>query len=201
MADAAPAELLEATVKELLEAGPLPMAILLERLDELGRLDYLRADGVIEAAMGDAVIDDVVVTDAIWPTPARVLALAAQLTDGMVLTHRLTAEELEWGEVFVTPDLVVLAWDSDGLDLASGGRVQWLPARVHVPGEDRSTLAGPEGWLDGFGDGDLVAFTRRRGSVSVAQVDDLGGDDREVGLLRARSVPESHEGRAKKRSP
>lgn len=186
MADAAPAELLEVTIKELLQAGPLPMAILLERLNELGLLDYLRAEGVTEAALGEAVIGDVIVSNAIWPTPDRVLALAAQLTDGMVLTHRLTAEELEGDEVLITPDLVVLGWDSpDGLGLVSGGRLQRLPARVHVPGEDRSTLAGPDGWLDDFGEGDLIAFTRRGGSVSVARVDDLGDDDREVGLLRA----------------
>ena len=188
MADATPGELLEEAVRELLGTGPMPLATLLERLDERGRLRYLRADGVAEDGLAEAVIDAVVVSDAVWPTPPpdRVLALSSLLVDGIVLTHRLSAEELELGEVFVTPDLVVLDWDRrDGLDLDDGGRLVHMSSMTHVPGEDRSTVGGRGGWLDGFAAGDLIAFTRTGSSVAVKRVDDVADGDREVALLQA----------------
>lgn len=186
MAEATPIDLLRAAVWELLEPGRVPLSTILARLDGRGLLDHLREEGVPEDELGAAVADDVVVTDAIWVTTDDVFVRSASLTDGMVLTHRLTAEDVEQGSVPVIPDLVVLDWDArDGVELATGGWVRHASGASHEPGEDFSVLLGPEGWLDSFGAGDLVAFTRTGATVALTAVAGPVGDEREVALLGA----------------
>ncbi|MGH9060029.1 MAG: SEC-C domain-containing protein, partial [Acidimicrobiales bacterium] len=86
--------------------------------------------------------------------------------------------------VAICPDLLSLDWDEGpGLELAGGGRltVELGPNRQ---GEDDSVLVGPDGWLDGFAPGDLLAFTRRDHSVHVEVVAPNGDGALEIGLLR-----------------
>ncbi len=154
---------------EVLSEGPLHLDALVERLDQAGLLDGLRADGVDEEDLAEAVDEELLYTDAVWSSPTDVLALSSHLTEGLVLTHRLTADEISGGHVVLTPDLVALDWDEpDGLELGGGNRlVHQLGARI--PGEDNATLAGPDRlaqWL-----------RRRRGRGLRSQ--------RTVGLRRA----------------
>lgn len=76
----------------------------------------------------------------------------ATLAAGVVLTHRLTEEEREVGVLDVSFDLPLVAGeellvldDGTGLLVASEGR-----------GDHQ--LVGPDGWLDGFAPGDLLAL-------------------------------------------
>ena len=144
-------------------------------------------DDLLEAAtdiLAEAVDEELLYTDAVWSSPADVLALSSHLTEGLVLTHRLTADEISRGQVPLTPDLVILDWDEgDGLDLGDGSRLAYEPgASIH--GEDNASLAGPDGWLGNFGPGDVVSFVRTGRSVSVGPAGDLGDDRHEVELLR-----------------
>ena len=181
-----PADLLQAALGDLLAQGPMLLADLFGPLDRLGRLDYLREEGVPDEDLVDAVIEDALFDDSIWATTDDVVALTQPLLEGLVLTHRLTAEECLLGEVPVTPDLVVLDWDVDdtGLALGGGGRLVHRMSQDFVPGFDGSTFTGSEGWLDGFVAGDLVAFTRAGGAVRVERVAEPAEDALEVGLLR-----------------
>lgn len=88
----------------------------------------------------------------------------ATLAAGVVLTHRLTEEERDSGVLDVSFDLPVVAGeellvldDGTGLLVASEGR-----------GDHQ--LVGPDGWLDGFAAGDLLA-------LRVDLPDDDGHDD------------------------
>ena len=169
---------------EFLAEGPLPLGALVERLDQAGRLNGLRADGVDEENLAEAVDEELLFTDAVWSSPADVIALSSHLTEGLVLTHRLTADEISQGQVVLTPDLVVLDWDdAEGLELADGSSLLHEPG-ARLPGEDNATLAGPDGWLGGFAPGDVVAFVRTGRSVSIEPADALGDDRHEVDLLR-----------------
>ena len=132
------------------------------------------------------MIEDALTDDSIWATTDDIVALTQPLLEGLVLTHRLTAGECLLGEIPVTPDLVILDWDADdtGLALDGGGRLVHRMSQDFVPGFDGSTLVGPDGWLDGFVAGDLVAFTRAGGAVRVERVAEAAEDALEVGLLR-----------------
>ena len=162
----------------------MPLDRLAAGLDEAGALEFLREEGVDDGDLSSAVSDELIMAGDVWQTPDDTFGAAAQLTDGLVLTHRLAAHELEDDAVSRMPDLVVLDWDApDGLDLPGDGRLRFALG-PRVPGEDLSTLAGPAGWLDGFAPGDLVAFRRSGGAVSVERVETPADDEVEVGLLR-----------------
>ena len=174
---------LRGAVHRLLQDGPMALHVVVEHLDEQGELDWLREDGVEDDEMAYAVADVVTVADAIWSGPDDQLVLTEQLTTGLVLTHRITAEELEFEEILSTPDLVILDLNAyNSLRLATGGRLQEWPGDP-VPGESRSALVGPEGWLEGFSAGDAVAFIRNGDAVRLELVHELGDGDREVELL------------------
>ena len=181
-----PADLLQAAMADLLATGPMRLADLLGPLDRLGRLEYLREEGVPDGDLGDAVLEDALSDDSIWVTTDDVVALTQPLLDGLVLTHRLTAEDCLLGVVPVTPDLVILDWDAadDVIPLAGGGRLVHRMSRDFVPGSDGSTFAGPDGWLDGYVAGDLVGFIRAGGAVRVERVAEPAEDALEVRLLR-----------------
>jgi hypothetical protein len=185
MADSTPPDDRLEAAMEVLAEGPLPLGELVERLDGGGHLDGLRADGVDEEDLAEALDEELLYTDAVWFSPTDVLALSSHLTDGLVLTHRLSPDEISRDQVALTPDLVVLDWDDgDHLELGDGTPlVHELGA--HIPGEDNTTLAGPDGWLSRFTSGDVVAFVRTGRSVSVEPVGALGDDRHEVDLLRA----------------
>ena len=184
MTGSIPPDDLLAQAMEVLHEGRMHLDALVERLDRAGHLDGLRADGVDEEDLAEAVEEELLCTDAVWSSAADVLALSSHLTEGLVLTHRLTNEEIARGEVVIIPDLVVLDWDElDGLELADWGLLEHRLGD-RVPGGDNSVLAGPGGWLSDFSPGDVVAFVRTGRSVRVDPAGSLGDDRHEVDLLR-----------------
>jgi hypothetical protein len=184
MADSTPLDDLLEYAMEVLAEGPLPLGALIERLDQAGRLDGLRADGLDDEDLPGAVEDELLFTDAVWSSATDVIALSSHLTEGLVLTHRLTAEDINLGQVALDPDLVVLDWnDGDALTLADGSSLVHQPG-ARIPGEDNTVLVGPDGWLGGFAPGDLVAFVRTGRSVRAEPAGALGDDRHEVELLR-----------------
>ncbi|HXA34461.1 MAG TPA: SEC-C domain-containing protein [Acidimicrobiales bacterium] len=188
MADSTPFDDLFGYAMEALADGPLPVGELVERLDRAGRLDGLRADGLDDEDLAEAVEDEILVTDAVWSSATDVIALSSHLTEGLVLTHRLTADEMARGHVALDPDLDVLDWDDgDGLALADGSPLVHERG-AYIPGEDNAVLVGPDGWLDEFAPGDLVAFVRTGRSVRVEPAGALNGDQHEVELLRGASA-------------
>ena len=171
-------------VVELLRDGPEHISELMDHLASRGLLDELIEEDVPVEDLESELIDAIFMSDELWLTADRVFALSDQLTDGMVLTHRLTADELDAGEVLVTPDLVVLDWNADGgLELTGGGELQH-ELRDLVPGEDHSVLAGPDGWLDAFEPADVVAFIRRGTTADVELATKPADDGRELELLK-----------------
>lgn len=152
---------LSEAITEILEDGPVP---LIEVLDEL---DVLAFTG-----------------NRFWSTPDDVMVLSSTLMEGLVLTHRLSADEIEAGEVWYSPDLVVLDFGANHLELEGAEGIVVHRFGESPPGEDHSTLVGPVGWLDGFAPGDLVAFTRTGRTVTVTRVEEPVDDEHEVALLR-----------------
>ena len=131
----------------LLAEGPLPMADVLRQLDAVSMLNELRDDGVLDEDFGEAVIDEVLTTDDLWATPDRTLARTDVLLDGLILTHRLTADELADGEVLLTPDLVVLDWGhGSGIGLTAGGELRQMPSPVRRSRARRHDAVGTR-WL------------------------------------------------------
>ncbi len=176
-------DLVEAII-EILEDGPVPMIEVLGELDVLGLLDpYDDLDDEVE--LGRAVRDALAFSgDRFWSTPDDVMVLASTLMEGLVLTHRLSADEIEAGEVRYSPDLVVLDFGADHLELEGADGIVVHRFGESPAGEDHSTLVGPAGWLDGFAAGDLVAFTRTGGTVAVTRAKQPADDEHEVALLR-----------------
>jgi hypothetical protein len=82
----------------------------------------------------------------------------------MTFTHRVTAEELAAEALDEMPDLSVVLWEArDGLALDDGsGRVQTDYTEMAVP-----RLGGPPDWIEAVKPGDLLAFTRIDGVLSV----------------------------------
>ena len=105
------------------------------------------------------------------------------LTEGMVLTHVLTAEELGLGALDAGADLD--AWAGivdDGQPLASGGviRVGYAVSGRAMPGDAGAAMFGPDGWLDGFAEGDVIALRRDGGAFVVEKAsypDDVEDDE------------------------
>ena len=89
----------------------------------------------------------------------------AALTDGVVLTHIVGADEIATGQLRTDVDLEILAelgWG--GLPLAGGGTVETEYDDDH----DDFVLKGPEGWLSGYEDGTLISLRLHQGVLEVA---------------------------------
>lgn len=168
-----------------LASGALPTEVLVERLAAEGAAATLE---VPADELGDAIIAALLETDGIWLTSdaATVLDIAPRL-DTAVFTHRLTEAERASGEVVLHPDLVLLhrGLDEATLTLPDGAEVRIVPDDLLVPGEERTLLAGPAGWLDAFTAGDAIAFSRRGDALTLAPAAARpGSGGRETDLLR-----------------
>lgn len=109
-------------------------------------------------------------------------------SEGVVLTHVLTSEELDLGVLAADGDLDLWAMLADeGLALASGGevRTRWHLGRERLPGGCASGLRGPEGWLDAFAPGAMLALRMENSALvveSLQQVELDPDDERRVDL-------------------
>ncbi len=174
------------SVMAMLESGPMPVNEVVRRLDEHNLLQELRKVGVEWEDLGNAVLDEILDSDAVWTTSENVIARTDRLLDGLVLTHRVTVGELADDNVHLCPDLVIIDWNHhDEFALAGGGRLHRMPSLAPRPGFDDSTLSSPDGWLDGFANGDVVAFRLTEAGLSVELADALADDIAEVNALRA----------------
>lgn len=168
------------TAQAILTDGPLPLPDLVERLDAKGLMSGLRDDGIGDDELSSVLIEELLGDD-VWLTPDDRVFSSAPLTDGMVLTHRLSEEELDTGLVGFEPDLVAVDWAAPhGLELEGleppGGKGRLV---------DRSgSLDGPDGWLAPFRAGDVVAFRRRGLSVEIFAATELADGQPEVDGLR-----------------
>lgn len=165
-------------LRELLQDGPRLGSELVQDLLDGGFFDDELLAGLDEGDSGrvelEFLVQDVAAEDDdIWVSAHLdpTLALTSDLLGDVVLTHRLTAEEIEKDEVKLVPNLVVLDWDlRDRLQLQEGGGRLVHAARPDLPGDDAGVFEGPPGWLSGFSPGDLVAFRRTGPTVDVAAV-------------------------------
>jgi SEC-C motif len=103
-------------------------------------------------------------------------------SEGVVLTHVLTTEERELGVLAADGDLDLWAMLADeGLALASGGHVRtvWHLGSSPLPAGAATGLAGPEGWLDGFVSGRMLALRMVDSTLVVESLveDELDQDD------------------------
>ena len=138
----------DAAAAILLEHGPLEPADLTARIVAAGGTKAKNPRAAVNESLGyDHRFQRR--TDGRWDYVPRLLA-------GSVLTHRLTAEEIDDGTFLAAPDwcLPTGAWAE--LPLAAGGELTFRWSHS-VDGPSR-TVTGPKGWLDGYADGDLVGL-------------------------------------------
>lgn len=112
-----------------------------------------------------------------------VLVHLPSVVDGMVLTRRLTAAEVDLGVVECRSDLGPLAYLAmDGMPLVGGGEVRSQtrrgPADEGFPAGASEVLRGPDGWLAGLAAGELAAFRLVGGALEVGPTD--AADDAEL---------------------
>lgn len=148
-----------------------------ETLAALGR----EPDDALVRDMLEHVLDDLIDAGQLaYLTGDRVVHVGDLVRD-IVLTHRLSEEEIASGCLDVAVDLAGFA-QRDDLKLAGGE-----PVGVDVVEEDRATFwSGPEGWLAPFSAGAVLAVrVREDGTISVEQVDEPALDDELVGRVGA----------------
>lgn len=138
------------------------------------------------AEVGDWIVDILTdFDDGTWQFPAdQRLVNLPQFTDGVVLTHRLTAGELATGRLARNPDFDFALFTSNRRVVGDGVIDHFDDPGYSPP----TTLTGPEGWLAGLHEGDVVAITLRApDKAEFAAVDPgaLGDGDREVQALSA----------------
>lgn len=111
------------------------------------------------------------------------------LTEGVTLTHRLTADEIETGVMDVGLDLPFVS-ARDDLVLADAGPIRYLDL-----GRAARVWGGPVGWLEPYEPGTVLAFRIEEGTGPAVGSDD-GPDavvDAAPALVRVEAV-EVHEG-------
>jgi hypothetical protein len=161
----------------LTESGPLALDELVRRLESEGVLSALIEDGYDGEALPDLVDDILAQTDGFLHGDDLV-GSAETLLEGLTLTHRVSQRELDAGMLDHVPDLGIIDWNRpDGVVLAGGGVavVDYPPmdSTEATPVDANGSMIGPQGWLDGFADGDLVALRRLDGVVSIERSDEL----------------------------
>ncbi len=106
-------------------------------------------------------------SDGVW-------AHVPTLADGVVLTHRLTEEELEIGVLDAADGLDLWAQLADeSIRLAGGGelRARWSGHPGPLPTGAVTGLVGPEGWLAGYKSQELVGLRLRTGVLHLEPVE------------------------------
>lgn len=160
-------------IDDWLADGPLSMEELAERAVQAGLVPAVGDDELVGPA--DEVEAQLEWTDDFWiacPDDEHDLVVSVRtLVDtGMTFTHRVTAEEIEGGVVDLAPDLSLLDWGSrEGLPLDDGSG----DVVAEYPEPAVSQLSGPEGWIEKVRPGDLLAFVRADGVLSVEVVDEV----------------------------
>jgi hypothetical protein len=111
------------------------------------------------------------------------VVLYADLLDGLVLSHLVDTEEISSGLVNATPDLIGIDTDIDPLPLVTGGSMSLEFNDDDPRFHDHGSFVGPEGWLNRFEPGDLVAFARVGEALRLDMVTKPGDASEEVTAL------------------
>lgn len=182
----------------LLERGPLS-------IEELSEAVAASAPQLVGAAAGEDVLARVTAvaqqSDAIWRLPDGRLAPVLHHLRRATFTHRLTESERERGAIDLTPDVVALALPRT-VTLADGTALSTAGPEEDPRADEAGSLLGPDGWLDRFDAGTLLAIrydgervtidaldTAPDGAATAAVVDALA---EAFAALRAPRAPELH---------
>lgn len=119
-------------------------------------------------------------------TADGLIAHVPSVVDGIVLTHVLAPDERRRSMLDIGLDLAVLHRYRLRYSLASGGEVRIIrsyptpeltrsAAAIGIPTDDEASsdgsLVGPEGWLDSFDAGDLLALRLSGRTLTATHVD------------------------------
>ncbi|MEQ7123468.1 SEC-C domain-containing protein [Actinopolymorpha sp. B11F2] len=138
-------------------------------LRELSASGPISESDLVEAVRLDAAdVEDVLLDSALaYESPDGWVNLMT-VADGAVFTHTLTCDEVEAGRLYANGDLAL--WErlaeEDDLPLRGGGSlsIDWIGEQP----DEQLVLAGPDGWLSGFEEGDLLALGLRDGIVEMS---------------------------------
>lgn len=171
-----------------LRLGPLSAVELAWGLVEDG---WLEDDDTYEP--DEALLDLLSGIDGFWVTADETVADDAVLLNGIQLTRRLTAEEVERGSLLLGPDLELQVFTLAGKSVpwAEGGELERRFEDTPSGGFEE-WLDGPEGWLGNVGVGDLIALVRKRQGLAFMPVEDT---DDEVNRRAAAVITEAFESR------
>ena len=170
--------------------GPMSVGRIAAVLTRAGHFDPLRAEGYDDAdlhGLVEWVVDDELV---FFATGDDLVAHVPTLLDGVVLTHEVTASELDREVLDLGVDLAALVRSRSRLPLLGGGcaevRHDWsarpqlaqVASDLGLPTDARAaaegSLVGPPGWLGGLvADGHLAAGCNG-GTLAVVAVADAG---------------------------
>lgn len=144
--------------------------------DELD--DYGLAELVEELLLDDPIV---------WTSTSKLVSTYDQFMPGLVLTRRVSADEIARGVLDATPDLMAIDTGVDDDRPRSGAdRIEMCFTWAGSPMADQNgSFVGPEGWLDGIAADTVVALRRGRDSISLERTVTLGNGAREVEALRA----------------
>ncbi len=165
-------------VLELLATGPMPLEKLTVALLERDLVEAY--DGGIDE-VADYVSNLLVAVESTWETDTGVVASTQQVLEGRVFTHRISADDsaaaaLGFGGGL---ELVDLGVEYGDLALEDG-----TPLHIDLDRMDGcQQLGGPQGWLDGFGVGDVVSLQRIGKRLRLQEVPRSGPGEAETAAL------------------
>ena len=132
----------------------------------LARFSASEGDGEYLEHWVDEAVDAVLDHDpSFMMLPPDLVVHVPTILDGAVLTHRLTDSERSENCVHSGADLAALLHQSDRLQLESGGEVEL----ESFPNGD-GVMFGPDGWLEHFDTGTLLAFRLDGKALSISTV-------------------------------
>lgn len=169
--------------------GPMSVGRIAAVLIRAGHFDPLRAEGYDDADLHGLVEWVVGDEQVFFATGDDLVAHVPTLLDGVVLTHQVTAGELEREVLDLGVDIAPLTRCRSRFPLLGGGcaevRHDWgarpelaqvaadlgLPSDARAAGE--GSLVGPSGWLGGLAAGDHLAVGANNDTLAVVAVADL----------------------------
>ena len=168
----------------LLAHGPMALDELTASLDQQGAFAEFDGCGIDE--LREVVDEALVETDDTWTSSSGAICLTSALLHGVVMTHRVSAGELERGVLDTTPDLGTVTWGTQReWTLAGGGRVTHeFPLAGETQLDEHGSYLGPDGWLDGITPGQLIGVTLDDEQVTVVREVTPSSVDGEAASLR-----------------
>ena len=150
---------IRAAAHAILAEGPLAMDELTVLLAERGTLAAF--DGCELDELEEIVDEALLETDDTWVSRGGTVSLVGDLLRGVLLTHRVTASELDRGVLDSIPDLSAITWGSrHSWGLSVGGEISHAyPFQGEQHLSEHGSYVGPDGWLDGIEVDELIAAT------------------------------------------